>query len=313
MDFSPEQLAQLRFFNGESPDAIEWLLDKCTRLTLDEGEVLLEPGQDNEKLYVVLHGSLSVRLSQNGDPISTLVQGDCVGEMSVIDSAHTSAWVVARSAVELMVLDADHVWALITRSHTVAVNLLCILSDRVRRDNRLIEKSEQLKSFYEYHARVDALTGLNNRRWLDETMVRLTRRSDISGQPLGIIMADIDHFKRYNDVHGHLVGDIALHAVAQTLKRSIRPNDLAARYGGEEFVVLLPDTDLSTAEEIAHRLCKAVRATLVRSNGGRLLESVTISAGVTYGKPGATPGDLMGAADAAMYRAKHLGRDCVSI
>ena len=78
-------------------------------------------------------------------------------------------------------------------------------------------------------------------------------------------------------------------------------------------MVLLPDTDLSTAEEIAHRLCKAVRATLVRSNGGRLLESVTISAGVTYGKPGATPGDLMGAADAAMYRAKHLGRDCVSI
>ena len=150
MDFSPEQLAQLRFFNGESPDAIEWLLDNCTRLTLDEGEVLLEPGQDNEKLYVVLHGSLSVRLSQNGDPISTLVQGDCVGEMSVIDSTHTSAWVVARSAVELMVLDGDHVWARLTPLCT-APNIWVPTASRS--DARPLRRA-RIQRLYRAHCRV---------------------------------------------------------------------------------------------------------------------------------------------------------------
>ncbi|MEM7405075.1 MAG: GGDEF domain-containing protein [Pseudomonadota bacterium] len=304
-----DQLTELRFFAGESPDAIEWMLESCKRIQLRADETLLEPGSDNNQVFVVLTGKLTVRLTQNGDPISTLVQGDCAGEMSVLDSTYTSAWVIAHSDCELMVIDAEQVWSLITRSHIVAVNLLCILSDRVRSDNRLIDKSRQLKDFYEYHARVDALTGLNNRRWLDESIGRMTRRGAVNESPLSAIMLDLDHFKNYNDTHGHLSGDLALHAVASTIRRHLRPNDVAGRYGGEEFVVLLPDTDLDAAYEVADRLCKAIAATLIRQADGRPLPGVTVSGGVACAVPGDQAGTLLAAADAALYRAKHLGRN----
>lgn len=309
VQLTADQLTELRFFAGESPDAIEWMLESCRRVRLQSDEVLLEPGSDNEQIYIVLCGKLNVRLTRDGEPISTLVQGDCAGEMSVLDSTYTSAWVIAQTDCELMVVDAEQVWSLITRSHIVAVNLLCILSDRVRSDNRLIDKSRQLKDFYEYHARVDALTGLNNRRWLDESVGRLTRRSAVNESPLSAIMLDLDHFKSYNDTHGHLSGDLALHAVASTIRKHLRPNDTAARYGGEEFVVLLPDTRLDAAEEVANRLCKAIAATLIRQPDGRPLPGVTVSGGVACAVPGDPAGTLLAAADAALYRAKHLGRN----
>lgn len=308
-DLTAEDLTQLRFFRGESPDVLEWLLDACQRRTLKPEDILLEPGQSNHLMYVILSGSLQVRLERESNVISVLTQGESAGEMSVLDSAHTSAWVIAESVVELMELDARHVWSLITHSHIVAVNLLSILSNRVRSDNRVIDKSQQLKNFYEYHAKVDALTGLHNRRWLDETLTRLSRLSRVNGQPLGIIMLDADYFKAYNDTHGHLAGDAALHAIGKSMQIHIRPNDIAARFGGEEFVVLLPDTGLRKALDVAERLCSSIREVVIRAEDGQLLPHVTVSAGVATAQPGDEAGHLLGAADAALYRAKQMGRD----
>ena len=308
-----DHLTRLRFFRGESPDAVEWLLDACQRRSLGRGQILLEPGQHNDELFIVLDGTLTVKLALNGDAISTLGRGDCTGEMSLLDSTHTSAWVLAESDCELMVLSAEQLWSLLTHSHLVALNLLSILSERVRSDNHLIDKSQQLKNFYEYHARVDALTGLNNRRWLDAAIARLARRTHHAGDSLGVIMLDIDHFKRYNDTQGHINGDVALRAVAQVIRQHLRPNDLAARYGGEEFVVLLPNTSLSSAMDIAARLVAATRDMTVTDGHGRALPPVTVSAGVACGDPDGGEGELLSVADSALYRAKRLGRDCVSI
>lgn len=306
-----EQLTGLRFFRGESPDALEWLLDAAERRSLTAGTVLLEPGQVNRLLYILLSGVLEVRLERDGDVISTLSRGDCAGEMSVLDSTHTSAWVSAATDCEMLVVDGVHLWTLITHSHTVAVNLLCILSERVRSDNQLIDRSQHLRSFYEYHARIDALTGLHNRRWLDSSIARFARRRDADSPPFSLIMTDIDHFKVYNDSHGHLAGDVALRSVAQEVERNLRPDDTAARYGGEEFVVLLPNTDHEAAMVVATRLCDAVRAVRIISDEGKPLPGVTLSAGVATLDGEMTPGALLAAADAALYRAKRLGRDRV--
>ena len=139
-ELSAEHLCGLRFFRGESPDAIEWIIDGCERRTLAPEEVLLEPGQSNDSVYIVLSGALQVRLERDSDAITTLGHGESAGEMSVLDQTHTSAWVIAETESELLRLDGQQMWSLITHSHIVSVNLLSILSERVRSDNRLIDK-----------------------------------------------------------------------------------------------------------------------------------------------------------------------------
>jgi diguanylate cyclase (GGDEF)-like protein len=259
-----------------------------------------------------VEGELEVQLEPSGANLNVLHAGECVGEMSVMDNNHTSAWVTAVKPTRLMQLDSPTVWALITHSHIVAVNLLSILSDRVRSDNVRYDKSQQLKSFYGYHAKVDALTGLHNRRWLDTTLERLSRRPKVNFQPLTLIMLDADHFKNYNDSHGHLAGDAALNGIAGAIQDGLRPVDLAARYGGEEFVVVLPDTGLSKAIDVAERLREAISARVIKADDGRLLPGVTVSLGVASVEDGQDPDGLLAAADAALYRSKQQGRDRVS-
>ncbi len=164
----------------------------------------------------------------------------------------------------------------------------------------------------ETSARVDALTGIGNRLRLREDFDRQAARVTT---PTALIMLDIDHFKRYNDALGHVEGDDVLRRVADALSAALRPRDAVYRYGGEEFLVLLPDTDLATATVIAERLRDAVRSEEIghpaRPDGDRL----TISAGVAARDVGVRTSlsRTLRAADAALYRAKRLGRDRVEI
>ncbi|NKC15114.1 MAG: diguanylate cyclase [Gammaproteobacteria bacterium] len=311
-ELTADTLTELRFFEGESPDALEWLLDGCAPVTLREGEVLLEPSQQNDTLFVLLSGDMEVRLARDGEVVSTLSKGECAGERSILGRAHTPTWVVPVTDCELMALDMEHLWMLITCSHCVSVNLLCILSERMRDGNVMIDRSLQLKSFYEHHAKVDTLTGLHNRRWLNAMLKRMTERSVVNGQPLSIIMTDIDHFKRYNDTHGKLAGDCALRMVANVIRSSLRPNDIAARFGGEEIAVILPNTGLRKALDVAQRLCEAVDDAPVYDDNGAILPPVTISAGVASVPDDSDASAVLAEADEALHRAKHQGRDRAS-
>ncbi len=160
-------------------------------------------------------------------------------------------------------------------------------------------------------ASTDGLTGLANRRRLDQVLKQEWSRGTRSGKPLSLMMIDVDHFKAFNDRHGHHGGDIALCNVAQALLAAIRrPGDLAARYGGEEFLVILPETDLQGAMLIAEKIRTAIKA-LGPFAGDH--EPVTVSIGVASQQPGAggKQGQLFDDADKALYRAKHNGRDRV--
>ncbi len=159
----------------------------------------------------------------------------------------------------------------------------------------------------------DALTGLYNRRYLEETLPRELQRSARSGQPLGVIMFDIDLFKRFNDTFGHDAGDTMLREVGMLLRERLRAEDVACRYGGEEFVVILTGTSLGAARARADDLGEAVRHLALRHNGAPL-GSITLSLGVAvFPEHGSTSEELLRAADAALYEAKQNGRGRVEV
>jgi diguanylate cyclase (GGDEF)-like protein len=157
----------------------------------------------------------------------------------------------------------------------------------------------------------DAMTGLYNRRYMEDALKRELHRADRSGRPASLIMIDIDHFKRFNDTFGHDAGDFVLTAIARVVLKNIRPSDLACRYGGEELAVLLPEANLENAAARAEKLRLAIRE-LSLSHRDQLLPAPTASFGVSeYPAHGASADDFVKAADRALYRAKSLGRDQV--
>jgi diguanylate cyclase (GGDEF)-like protein/PAS domain S-box-containing protein len=151
----------------------------------------------------------------------------------------------------------------------------------------------------------DSLTGLANRRCFDDTLAAEWQRAQRQRLPLSLLMVDVDHFKRYNDVHGHLGGDDCLRRVATAVASEMRANDLVARYGGEEFGVILPNQDLNGAAAVAER---------IRTRVERLRNGITVSIGAAsmLAESASEPSMLLAVADAALYRAKRQGRNRIA-
>ena len=159
----------------------------------------------------------------------------------------------------------------------------------------------------------DPLTGLYNRRYLEETMEREIRRAVRSEQGLGVLMLDLDHFQKFNDTHGHDAGDTVLRETAWFLLKSVRAEDLVCRFGGEEFVVILPVADLKVTQARAERIRTKLHELTVMHQG-QSEGMVTVSVGVAELPQHPTSHhELLGAADAALYRAKREGRDRVAV
>jgi diguanylate cyclase (GGDEF)-like protein len=192
--------------------------------------------------------------------------------------------------------------------------LVCVLVWEVTRLYRELTRAHL--RLIEYSNR-DALTGIFNRRYFNDRFPRDFEQARRSGQPLSLLMVDVDHFKRYNDAYGHPVGDECLEHVALAIMRAThRPADIVARYGGEEFVIVLPETDANGAYFVATRVTESVRA-LARPGPGPQ-GVVTVSVGCAthvprQADPSDTPERLIAFADEALYAAKRLGRDRVHV
>ena len=172
------------------------------------------------------------------------------------------------------------------------------------------------KDFLKNLSYQDGLTGIANRRHFDDTLIREHRRCKRNRVPLSLLMIDIDFFKAYNDIYGHLTGDDCLKLVVLTMQEQIkRPVDLLARYGGEEFVCVLPETDLEGAKQIAEKMRLAVLAQEIPHEAG-IDGNITISIGVVSGQPmeGVDPRKFLIKADQCLYQAKVSGRNrtCVA-
>lgn len=312
-DYKRSLLEGLRLFHGVDPDAVQELLQACDRRDAPRGEVVLAPDCTNESVYIVLSGGMSVRVGAlDSPPIRSLDVGDCAGEMSIIENRDPSAWVVADEDSHLMIIHKDVLWNLVDASHAFAKNLLSVLSERVRQHNDFLADSIGALRKFEHHATTDALTGLNNRHWMDDMFPRELARCRTDGEPVSLVMIDVDHFKWFNDRYGHVAGDRVLSAVADALRAHFRPSDLLARFGGDEFAALLPGLTGEHARAVGERVRHAVFRNVPASAESPAEAEVTISLGVCEAGTDYDFRGLLRGADDALYRAKHHGRNHVS-
>lgn len=185
-----------------------------------------------------------------------------------------------------------------------------IVRVRVRNQLQLVHQRRLLEQL----ASLDGLTGIPNRRQFDATLLKEWHRCQRNQQPLSLIVADVDFFKKYNDALGHAAGDRVLQEVAATLRQAARrPGDLVARYGGEEFVLLLPETDATSAQALAEGLQQLLHSKAFAHPNSSLGPWLTMSMGGNTIVPSTTALDpeFFALADAALYRAKHQGRNQV--
>ncbi len=308
--FSRDQLNQFQVFRDVLLDPIWELLRHCEVYNLSEGDVLLEKDQSNRTMFLILGGSLKIYLDdEHQREAAELGQGQTVGELSVIDGSAASAHVVSTGETLLLCVDEKTFWRITRASHGFCTNLLMLLSLRMRSSNVSLEESENLQGKFEQLALTDGLTGVYNRRWLDQRLPRLLQRSEQDEQPFCVLMIDIDHFKKLNDKYGHALGDIALRMVADTLVKKVRPIDLVVRYGGEEFCVLLPETDLQSGIGAGERLLEAIRRIEICDANGKPVPGMSISAGLAERRTGEDADVMLKRADEALYLAKQQGRD----
>lgn len=159
-------------------------------------------------------------------------------------------------------------------------------------------------------ANVDVLTGLYNRRFLEDYARKLLAMARRREQPVGVIMMDLDHFKSFNDIHGHEIGDRVLRQFAKTITTSMRETNLASRYGGEEFVLLLPDAGPKACLLVAERIRMATQRMVIATSSDRTLPQVTVSLGIAvFPEHGQTFEEVLQASDKALYESKHAGRN----
>ncbi len=222
--------------------------------------------------------------------VPMVAQGESLGVLSITDSA----------------LD-DGVAGLPKLQHTQ--ELATMLAEQIS----LAFANLMLRETLKYQSVRDPLTGIFNRRHMEEALQRELLRATRNGNPVAVLMADIDHFKQFNDAFGHEAGDVLLRDLGALLASEIRGGDIACRYGGEEFLLILADTDLPSACERAAKLQQQVRNLQVHYRG-ETLRRISLSMGVAgFPQHGATVSEIVTAADRALYKAKATGRDRVVV
>jgi len=185
------------------------------------------------------------------------------------------------------------------------------LKVRLRAGRRVIELQEQLVKAREslrFEAMHDSLTGLLNRGAVLEQLTKELVRASRRGAPVSVLMGDLDHFKTINDTHGHAAGDAVLREAARRMKAGVRAYDSVGRLGGEEFIAVLPECDAKTGLSVAQRLCRSLADVPTQYSGTPIAHSISIGVAATDQFGSSHADELIRAADAALYRAKHAGR-----
>ncbi len=258
---------------------------------------------------------------QESDTISFLILGGLIASLFL--SARVTAMIFLATFTGLLLLPALAV-GISTSNNTsslffiLTVGGLVVMAASLRQ--RYLEQIDwQTHQLVESEARLrelsirDPLTGLFNRRYLEEMLALEMIRATRKGHPIGIIMADIDHFKRFNDIHGHAAGDAVLAQVGNFLRTHVRSSDATCRYGGEEFILILPEASRKITQIRAEQMREDTRHLHVQFEG-QTLEAITLSLGIAvFPDHGSTNAAILGAADAALYRAKREGRDRVVV
>jgi diguanylate cyclase (GGDEF)-like protein len=312
MSLITEELAQTELLK-DVPDAVlELVQAHASPLELMPGQVLLSPERENHYIYLLLSGSLAIHFGSLdvADP-RILEKGASVGEMSVLGNVPPSAFVITRESARVFPIHRDLFHQLIADSNPIVHNLLNVLTQWIKASTDCIVNDRFRIGELTNHATTDVLTGLYNRRWLDSALPRFLTQANERGQPLCVLLIDVDNFKKYNDSFGHLAGDQVLVVIGNSLKMAMRSYDFAARFGGEEFLILLPNTAIAEGIKVAERIRLEIENKVINRSDGTFLPGITVSIGLVVNTPDSTTRSLINKADAMLYRAKQEGRNCI--
>ena len=280
------------------------MLMKTSRISMAAEQVLLTPGQLNDRIYIILSGRLRAQLNiDDTRPIALFGLSECVGEMSMFEDNQVSAYVIAATDCELLVVSHAEVWAILNESLQAAHNMLNILANRMRTSNRVLAESMESLHGYEAMDYINNTTGIYNRRWLSENIARLIHRHTLNRQPCAFILLKVDNFAQYDALFGSLGCDQAQRTIAQTMLRCLRPNDVEAHISEDQFAIFLPQTLLEHVDNVTGRLLEEIHHTTIVTPSGDALPPVTLSVGVSQVQPGDTLDTLLARAHAAMHEA----------
>lgn len=280
------------------------MLMKTERIKLAAEEILLTPGKENDRIFIVLSGRLRAQINvDDTKPIALFGLSECVGEMSMFDDNQVSAYIIAATDCELLVISHADVWAILNESLQASHNMLNILASRMRSSNRILAESMEFLHGYEALDYINTTTGIYNRRWLSENMGRLIHRHTMNHEPSSFILMKVDNFGQYDALFGSLGSDQAQRTIAQTILRCLRPNDMAAHLSEDQFAVFLPQTRLENVGIVTGRLLEEMRLTTIVTPTGDALPPVTLSVGVSQVQPGDTLENLLERTHAAMRNA----------
>jgi diguanylate cyclase len=262
----------------------------------------------------------STRLSDRIDRVGDKFKGEIEQVMAMIDAAAGSASSYSVSLADMSdklgnTADRDGVRAIVESLVQTAKEMEQTnqtLEERLTASKQEINQLQENLEAVRTESLTDPLTSLSNRKCFDNMLEKAMAEAVITGEPLSLVMTDIDHFKTFNDTYGHLTGDQVLRLVAMSLKHNVKGKDIAARYGGEEFAVVLPNTVLRSAITVADHIRRAVMSKeLMKRSTGEHLGRVTVSLGVAALRAGDTVQSLIERADACLYAAKRSGRNRV--
>ena len=304
-----EELARTGLFQDVPESTLSLVAQQAEAMELKQGAVLLSPERENHCVYLLLSGALSLHFDSIDSPeIRELAPGVSVGEMSVIDDSPPSAYVVAKTPCRVLALNRELLRHLVD-TNPVARNLLRLMNQWLKANTgRIVQDRERIGELTD-QANIDSLTGLYNRRWLDNALPRLLEQAHRDGAPLTVLLIEVDNFKKYNDTWGFQNSDNALVALSDALKTTARPYDFSTRYGGVEFLVLLQNTDTDGGVEVAERIRNAVRKEAIAGVDGAALPGITVCIGLATGDAQSTPRSLIQVADDRLYHAKKEGSD----
>lgn len=274
------ELVGTQLFKQVSMALVASLLRYCQTLTLTNGEKLIVPGQTVDKVYLLLQGRMQVfEDAPTGNPVGRILQGECVGLSSFVDRQPCHVSIVSEGICRLLVLDEERLTALINTPTAVSRNLLFMLMNYLRK--KAARAAEPPASAPTPNNYVDALTGLHNQRWLDETLDRLIMRAATDRAPLSLLAVDLVDAPGLTAQYGQELLDMAFCEIAKMLGNSLRPTDLIARHASGRFVIMLPGTNPENAEMVSARIQEVVNNAEIVIPGVCVLPPMKIVTGGT--------------------------------